>query len=135
MNRSRFGMRHLARIAAAAGCAAVLAVTQASQAYAASRTVSFEYEHLWITPEFEAGDGNIHFTVKSCDHPKSDMTVTLRRTDGINTDLGHETILCHEGYRATFDGLRGGTFEFELGKLDNGKAFKGTATYSFTAPK
>ncbi|MGX4733180.1 hypothetical protein [Kitasatospora griseola] len=135
MARSRNRARYLARIALAAACVASAAVAQTTHAYAASRTVRFEYEHLWITPEFETGDGDIHFTVKSCDHSTSKMTVTLRSTDGINTDIGHETIYCREGDRATFDGLRGGTFEFELGKLDDGRAFKGTATYSFSAPQ
>ncbi|MFJ2188744.1 hypothetical protein ACIOJE_12420 [Kitasatospora sp. NPDC087861] len=135
MIRSRTGMRNVGRIAVAACCTAVLAVSQASLAYAASRTVSFEFQHLWITPEFETGDGDIRFTVKSCNRPKSEMTVTLRSADGINTDIGHRTIECREGNGVVFDGLRGGTFEFELGKLDDGKTFKGTATYSFPAPK
>ncbi|MFJ6380822.1 hypothetical protein ACIQI7_12610 [Kitasatospora sp. NPDC092039] len=132
---ARFVNRRLAQIALAATCTAVLAATQTSQAFAASRTVSFEYTHLWVTPEFETGDGTIALTVKSCNRPKSDMTIALRSTDGINTDIGHERIRCAEGSRVSFDGLKGGTFEFELGKLDDGTTFKGTATYSYPAPK
>ncbi|MFJ4671533.1 hypothetical protein [Kitasatospora purpeofusca] len=135
MIRTRSGMRHLARIALAASCTAVLVVTPASHACAASRTVGFEYQHLWITPEFKTSDGTIKLTVKSCNHPKSDMTVTLRSTDGINTDIGHERIKCAEGNTVSFDGLRGGTFEFELGKLDDGTTHKGTATYTYSTPK
>lgn len=73
--------------------------------------------------------------MKSCNRTKSDMTITLRNTDGPNTDIGHERVKCAEGSRASFDGLKGGTFEFELGKLDDGTTFKGTATYSYPAPK
>ncbi|MEV5148191.1 hypothetical protein AB0L14_28315 [Streptomyces sp. NPDC052727] len=125
------------RLALTVCCAAVLAATQATPAYAASRTVHFDYTHLWLTPEFETAGGPIHFTVKACDRPTKDMTVLLRRTDGFNYDVGTETIKCRANQRATFDVGRNpaGTYEFELGKLDDGTRFKGTATYSFTGPK
>ncbi|WP_326812939.1 hypothetical protein OIE62_00495 [Streptomyces scopuliridis] len=136
MPRSRTAMRRLTRIAVTTSCAAALAVTQAAQAHAASRTVNFNYSHLWQTPEFKTGGGAVHFTVKKCNDPHRDMTVLLRATDGINIDVGTRTIKCRAGAKAVIgDGLKGGTFELELGKLDDNTYFKGTATYSFTAPK
>ncbi|MET9587124.1 hypothetical protein ABZY10_29350 [Streptomyces sp. NPDC006539] len=136
MPRSLAVTRHLTRTAVTACCATALALTQAAQAHAASRTVNFSYQHLWTTPEFTTGiRGAIHFTVKRCDHTSGDMTVLLRRTDGFNYDVGSETIKCRAGQTANFDDDPAGTYEFELGKLDNGKFFKGTATYSFNAAR
>ncbi|MFJ8856122.1 hypothetical protein [Streptomyces sp. NPDC102437] len=128
--------RRLPRASVALSCACALVVMQAAQAEAASRTVNFNYSHLWLTPEFKTGGGAVHFTVKNCNYPKRDMTVLLRATGGINTDIGTETIKCRAGARATIGkGLKPGTFELELGKLDDGKRFKGTGTISFAAPK
>ncbi|GJF24987.1 MULTISPECIES: hypothetical protein [Streptomyces] len=136
MARSRTAMRRLSRVAVTMCCATALAVTQAAQAHAASRTVNFNYSHLWLTPEFKTGGGAVHFTVKKCNYPKRDMTVLLRATDGVNVDVGSETIKCRAGAQAVIgDGLKSGTFELELGKLDDNKYFKGTATYSFTTPR
>ncbi|WP_108934657.1 hypothetical protein [Streptomyces ardesiacus] len=135
MTSSRATAQRVKRIAIATGCAAALAVTQAAQAHAASRTVSFNYQHLWLTPEFKTGGGPIHFTVKTCNRTSQSMTVLLRRTDGFNYDIGSSTIKCRAGQRAVFDvgSNPAGTYEFELGKLDDGKYLKGTGTYSFTA--
>jgi hypothetical protein len=126
--------RHLKRVTFATCCAAALAVTQAAQAHAASRTVSFNYQHLWLTPEFKTGGGPIHFTVKSCNRTSQSMTVLLRRTDGFNYDIGSRAIKCRAGQRAVFDvgSNPAGTYELELGKLDDGEYLKGTGTYSFT---
>ncbi|MGW7579233.1 hypothetical protein [Streptomyces sp. NPDC054765] len=132
MTSSRTVLRHLARIAATACCAAALAVTQTVQAYAASRTVSFNFEHLWQTPEFKTAGGAIAFRVIKCNRPNSDMTVVLWDTDGWNQELERAVIKCRPGARATLgDGTKPGNFMFELGKLDDGKALKGTATYSY----
>ncbi len=129
-------MRRLSHVTVTTCCAAVLIVTQAASAHAASRTVNFEYQHIWLTPEFETGiRGRIHFTVKKCDHPNGDMTVLLRRTDGYNYVAGTEKIKCRSGQSAKFDDHPAGTYEFELGKLDDYKFFKGTATYSFNAAR
>ncbi|MGW2089277.1 hypothetical protein [Streptomyces sp. NPDC001880] len=129
--------RHLKRVVLATCCVAALAVTQAAQAHAASRTVSFNYQHLWLTPEFKTGGGPIHFTVKDCNRTGQSMTVLLRRTDGFNYDVGSETIKCRAGQKAVFDVGKNpaGTYEFELGKLDDGRYLKGTGTYSFSARK
>ncbi|MEK0097846.1 hypothetical protein WDA79_04880 [Streptomyces sp. A475] len=132
MPRSRPVRRHLTRITATALCAVALAVTQTTQAHAAGRTVRFSFQHLWLTPEFTTGArGAIHFTVKKCDHPSQKMTVLLRRTDGFNYDIGSRTLTCRAGRRAVFADQPKGTFEFELGKLDDGKYFKGTGTSSY----
>ncbi len=129
-------LRHLSRIAAILCCSTTLAVTQVASASAASRTVNFEYQHIWLTPEFKTGiRGRIHFTVKKCDHPNGDMTVLLRRTDGYNYVSGTEKIKCRDGQTAKFEDHPAGTYEFELGKLDDYKFFKGTATYSFNAAR
>ncbi|MCX5199265.1 hypothetical protein OOK31_36200 [Streptomyces sp. NBC_00249] len=135
MLRSRSATPRLARLALTACCAAALALTQAAPAHAASRTVRFDYTHLWKTPEFDISRGEIHFTVKECDRPKKDMTVLLRRTDGFNYDVGSETVKCRAGERVVFGNEPPGTYEFELGKLDDGTYFRGTATYSFPAPR
>lgn len=136
MNHARTVKRRLSRASVALCCACALGVMQAAQAHAASRTVNFNYSHLWPTPEFKTGGGAVHFTVKNCNYPKRDMTVLLRATDGINTDIGTETIKCRAGGKAVIGrGLKPGTFELELGKLDDGDYFKGTGTISFTAPK
>ncbi|MET7814283.1 hypothetical protein ABZT26_25970 [Streptomyces sp. NPDC005395] len=137
MPGSRTAARRLKRVVLAAGCTAALVVTQAAQAHAASRSVSFNYKHLWLAPEFKTGGGPIHFTVKSCDRTSQNMTVRLRRTDGFNYDVGSETIQCRAGQKVVFDVGKNpaGTYEFELGKLDDGTYLKGTATYSFNAPK
>lgn len=135
MSRSRAATRRLTHIAVTMSCAVALAITQAAQAHAASRTVNFNYSHLWLTPEFKTGGGAVHFTVKKCNYPNRDMTVLLRATDGINVDVGSRAIKCRAGTKAVIgDGLKGGTYELELGKLDDNKYFKGTATYSFNAP-
>ncbi|KUN50763.1 hypothetical protein AQJ43_31565 [Streptomyces avermitilis] len=129
-------VRHLTRATVTSCCAAALALTQTVQAHAASRTVNFNYQHIWKTPEFETGiRGRIHFTVKKCDHPNGDMTVLLRRTDGFNYVVGSRNIKCRAGHTANWDDDPAGTYEFELGKLDDYKFFKGTATYSFNAAR
>ncbi|WP_369175777.1 hypothetical protein [Streptomyces mutabilis] len=137
MTRSRAVTRHLKNVALTVCCTAALAVTQAAPAHAASRTVSFNYKHLWLTPEFKTGGGPIHFTVKSCDRTSQNMTVRLRRTDYLNYDVSSETIKCRAGQKVVFDVGKNpaGTYEFELGKLDDSKYVKGTATYSFSAPE
>jgi hypothetical protein len=128
--------RHLGRATATVCCGTALALTQTAQAHAASRTVDFSYQHIWKTPDFETGiRGRIHFTVKRCDHPNGDMTVLLRRTDGFDYVVGSRTIKCRAGQTANFDDDPAGTYEFELGKLDDYTFFKGTATYSFNAAR
>ncbi|MET8769465.1 hypothetical protein [Streptomyces sp. NPDC004658] len=137
MPRSRTVMRYLTRVTTIACCTTALAITQVVQAHADSRTVSFDYTHLWTTPEFDTGGGPVHFTVKKCNRPNKDMTVRLRRTDGLNYDVDSQTIKCQAGSKVIIDVGKNpaGTYEFELGKLDDGTHFKGTATYSFTSPR
>ncbi|MFD8414613.1 hypothetical protein ACFV2Q_23120 [Streptomyces sp. NPDC059650] len=132
MASSRAVSRHLARIVAPACCAAVLALTQTVNAYAASRTVNFNFEHLWQTPEFKTGGDTISFRVARCNRPNKDMTVVLWNTDGWNQELDRAVIKCRPNASAKLGaGTKPGHFMFELGKLDDGKAFKGTATYSY----
>ncbi|MFE1365639.1 hypothetical protein ACFW84_15545 [Streptomyces anulatus] len=136
MNHAHSWKRYLPRASVALCCACVLGVLQAAPAHAASRTVNFNYSHLWLSPEFKTGGGAVHFTIKNCNYPERDMTVLLRATHGINTDIGTETIKCRKGAKTAIGkGLKPGTFELELGKLDDGKYFKGAGTISFTAPK
>ncbi|WP_326581732.1 hypothetical protein OIE69_43990 (plasmid) [Actinacidiphila glaucinigra] len=137
MCRTPTVVRHLARAAVTACCVAALALTQAAQAHADSRTVNFDYQHLWITPEFKIGGGAIQFKVKKCNRPNGDMTVLLRRTDGFNYVVSSEKIRCRAGDKVVFNvgSNPAGTYEFELGKLDDYKFFKGSATYSFTSPR
>ncbi|MFI9781791.1 hypothetical protein ACIHCV_45720 [Streptomyces sp. NPDC051956] len=133
MPRSRTVRRRLTPVAGTALCGAALSVTQAAPAHATTQTVSFTYQHLWLTPEISTRvRGAISFIVQKCDHPNQKMTVLLRRTDGFNYDIGSRTIYCRAGQRAAFADQPKGTFEFELGKLDDGKVFKGTGTSSFT---
>lgn len=124
------------RLAVTAGCAAVLTVAQVTQAQAKTRVVSFNYRHLWVAPEITTtAKAPISFTIRRCDHPHSDMTVLLRDTDGINQDMASETIKCRAGQKATFrffgKGYAPSTYEVELGKLDDGKSFRGSGFYTF----
>ncbi|MGW2088303.1 hypothetical protein [Streptomyces sp. NPDC001880] len=135
MTRFRTVMRHLMRAAVTTCCAAALAVTQAAPAHAASRTVRFDFQHLWLTPEFDTGSrGTVTFTVNKCNSPKN-LTVLLRRTDGFNYISGREVIKCRAGQKINFTQEPSGTYEFELGKLDDGDYFKGSATYMFPSPR
>ena len=125
--------RRLARAAVTACCAAGLAITQAVPAHAKTVQVRFDYAHLWQTPEFKTtAKGGITFKVETCNRTGQKMTVLLRRTSGINHDIGTRTIKCSAKQTASFRNVAAGTYEFELGKLDDGRHFQGLASYTFT---
>lgn len=125
--------RRLARAAVTACCAAGLAITQAVPAHAKTVKVRFDYAHVWKTPEFKTtATGRITFKVETCNRAGQKMTVLLRRTSGFNHDIATRTIKCSAGQTATFQNVARATYEFELGKLDDGKHFQGLASYTFT---